>query len=39
MAQTTYHCAEYDCTIHDTRLAALLTERGHTLTARTEAEQ
>ena len=34
--QTIYYCREYGCTIYDTRLAQLLSERGHTVTARTE---
>jgi len=36
MARTTYYCAEYGATIHDTRLAQLLSDRGYTVTARTE---
>jgi hypothetical protein len=39
MAQTTYYCAEYGATIHDRRLAELLSQRGHRVTARTEGEQ
>jgi len=39
MAQTTYYCAEYGATIHDRRLAELLSQRGHTVTARTEGER
>jgi len=38
MPRTVYHCAEYGATIHDRRLAELLSERGHTVTARTEGE-
>jgi myo-inositol-1-phosphate synthase len=39
MAQTTYYCAEYGATIHDRRLAELLSQRGHRVTARTEGER
>jgi len=39
MARTVYFCAEYGATIHDTRLAQLLSERGHTVTARTEGSE
>jgi len=34
--RTTYYCEESGATIHDTRLAALLSEQGYTVTARTE---
>jgi len=35
MARTTYHCRELGATIYDRRLAALLSDRGYTVTART----
>lgn len=34
--QTAYHCREFGATIHSTDLAALLSERGYTVTACTE---
>ena len=38
-SQTTYHCREFGATIHDTSLAALLSSRGYTLSARTEVQR
>jgi hypothetical protein len=37
MTRTIYRCRGAD--IHDARLAQLLSERGYTVTARTEGEQ
>jgi hypothetical protein len=34
--QTTYYCREFGATVYDTDLAALLSDRGYTVTARTE---
>lgn len=34
--QTAYYCREFGATIHDASLAALLSDRGYTVTARTE---
>jgi hypothetical protein len=36
--QTTYYCREFGATVHSTDLAALLSDRGYTLTARTEVQ-
>jgi len=38
-SQTVYHCREFDATIHDPDLAALLSERGYSVTARTEGSE
>jgi len=34
--QTAYYCREFGATVHSTDLAALLSERGYTVTARRE---
>jgi hypothetical protein len=39
MAETTYYCVEYQCWVHDTRLAEVLSDDGCTLTARTEGDR
>jgi len=36
--QTIYHCREFGATVHITDLAAHLSERGYTVTARTEVQ-
>jgi len=36
--QTTYYCPAFGATIHSTDLAALLSDRGYTVTARTEVQ-
>jgi hypothetical protein len=38
-SQTIYHCREFGATIHSTDLAALLSDRGYTVSARTEGQE
>jgi hypothetical protein len=38
-SQTVYHCREFGATIHDARLARILSERGFTVTARAEGSE
>jgi len=35
-SQTTYYCREFDATIYGADMAELLSDRGYTVTARTE---
>jgi hypothetical protein len=37
--QTIYHCREFDTDIHDARWAEVLSNKGYTLTARTEVRR
>jgi len=39
MAETTYYCVEYGCWVHDPQWAAVLSEDGLTVTARTEGDR
>jgi len=36
--QTIYHCEEFDAAIYDTDWAEVLSNKGYTLTARTEVQ-
>jgi hypothetical protein len=38
-AQTTYHCKEFDADIYDADWAEVLSNKGYTLTARTEVSE